>query len=63
MTAILSPTASFISFSADFQTITIDKTQIVLPTDIGIHNFSIAINSVDFPLDVSPLTLPFVVDI
>ena len=59
MAAVLTPAANYISLSADFRTITVDKANIVLPTDLGTHLFSIAIDSVNFSGTVSTKTLPF----
>jgi len=61
--ATLSPTAVYIALSPDSLTILLDQSKIVLPTDIGIHTFSITINSLEFYATVPPKILTFFVKI
>lgn len=64
MAAILTPAAAYISLSADYKTITVIKNNIVLPTDLGVHPFSVTINSVEYAGNsVATKVLNFNVDI
>ena len=61
---VLTPAAAYISLSPNEETITINKSAIVLPTDIGpTHSFSITITSANYPATVLAKTLTFNVDI
>jgi hypothetical protein len=55
--------SAYVSLSADFKTITVDKANIALPADLGVHAFNIAINSANFPSTVATKNLPFNVDV
>ena len=57
--AVLTPAANYISLSGDFLTITVDKANVLLPTDLGTHPFSIAIDSLEFSATVTTKTLNF----
>ena len=46
--SVLTPTAAYISLSADFTTISFDANQVVQPTDYGIHPFTLTVNSLNF---------------
>lgn len=63
-TATLTPAAAFVGLSPDFETITVDETQIVLPTDVGTHLFTVKIkNSKFLPPTVAELSVPVKVKI
>ena len=63
MVATLTPAAAYISLSTDFQTISVNKANVVLPTDIGTHPFTITIDSVNYPGPVTTKILNFNVDV
>ena len=48
ITATLSPSAAYISLSADFTTITVNPALLVMPTDSGSHIFTLTVNSRNF---------------
>ena len=55
----MTPAAAYISLSGDYLTITVDKANVLLPTDLGTNPFNIAINSVEFSSTVATKNLPF----
>ena len=61
MSATLTPAAAYISLSADFQTITVDKTN--LPTGIGTYPFTVTIDSVEYAGNVTTKILSFNVEV
>ena len=63
MAATLTPAAAYISLSTDFQTISVNKANVVLPSDIGTHPFTITIDSVNYPGPVTTKILNFNVDV
>ena len=48
ITAVLTPTAVFISLSADYKTISVDATQIAKPADYGTYSYVLTVNSSNF---------------
>ena len=53
ITAILTPSAAFISLSGDYKTISVIAGSIVLPTDIGTNQFVLTVNSLNYLGSVS----------
>ena len=48
ITATLSPSASYISLSANYDTISVNAALMVSPTDNGTHLFTLTVNSSNF---------------
>ena len=59
ITATLSPSAAYIILSADYTTITITKSLIVLPSEIGTNVFTLTVNSLNFAANVTQKTYTF----
>lgn len=60
--AVLAPSMPFISLSPDFQTISVDETQVSLPLHVGTHAFTVTISNTLFT-SVTPLDVPITVEI
>ena len=60
--AVLAPSMPFISLSPDFQTISVDETQVSLPLHVGTHAFTVTIWNTRFT-SVTPLDVPIKVEI
>lgn len=48
ITATLTPSAAWITLSADFKTITVIPTMLVVHSDAGTHLFTLTVNSANF---------------
>ena len=48
ITATLTPSAAYISLSANFATISVNKSLIVLPTNIGTFTYTLTVNSLNW---------------
>jgi hypothetical protein len=48
ITAALSAGSLFVSISGDYATITVNKSNVVLPTDIGVHPVTLIVNEKDW---------------
>ena len=59
ITAALTPTAAYISLSADYTNIAVDATQIAKPADYGTHTFTLTVNSLNFSGTVTQKTYNF----
>jgi multisubunit Na+/H+ antiporter MnhE subunit len=53
ITASLTPGSIFVDLSGDFATITVDKSKITLPTDIGSHPYTLIVNEKDWSSTVA----------
>jgi hypothetical protein len=51
--ASVSPSAAYLSLNPNQLTVSVDASKIVLPTDLGVHSFTIKITSVDYPTTIS----------
>ena len=59
ITATLTPSAAYISLSADYTTISVVASLIVKPTDYGTHTFTLTVNSSNFSGTVAQKTYNF----
>jgi hypothetical protein len=59
ITATLSPSKVFISFSTNYDKISILEAQITKPEDIGVHEFTLTVNSPNFSASVAQKTYNF----
>jgi hypothetical protein len=46
--ANLNPSATYISLSNDYSTISVNAAAIIQPTDFGTHSFTLTVNSANF---------------
>jgi hypothetical protein len=46
--ATLNPSATYISLSNDYSTISVNAAAIIQPTDFGTHSFTLTVNSANF---------------
>ena len=59
ITATLTPSAFYIILSADFTTISLDAVNLVAPTDVGSHTFTLTVNSANYAASVAQVTFNF----
>ena len=59
----MTPGSIFVDLSGDFATITVDKSKIVLPTDIGTHTYTLIVNEKDWSSNVAQQTYSFDINI
>lgn len=57
------PAAAFVSYDDSTMTYTVDESLVTLPSDIGLHTFTIYIDSVEYAASVAQVTRTFNVNI
>jgi len=53
ITAAMTAGSVFVNLSGDYATITVDKSKIILPTDIGTHTFTLIVNEQNWSSNVA----------
>ena len=59
ITATLSPSFAYISLSADYSTIAVNAALLTSPSDLGVDDFTLTVNSASFPTSVAQKTYIF----
>lgn len=59
ITATLAPSKLFMTLASNFSKVTVNASQILLPTDVGIHTFTLTVNELNWSASVTQKTYSF----